>query len=170
MQRVRDELPAWHNQYCALFFIVGMIGGAFAANVGSGIDMLTFIVLTLTFGINEKISTPTTVIIMGLNSVVGFFLHGVVSRDIGISWSYWLVAVPIVIIGAPLGAIVASLVKREHIILLLVTLIALELASTLWLVPFTTTSIVVTIIAVVICVICFVVMLYHRRNHLTLAT
>ena len=160
----RPNLPTWNNNYRALFFVIGVIGGAFAANVGAGIDMLTFIVLTLAFGINEKISTPTTVTIMGLNSIMGFFIHGALLQDIGISWSYWLVAVPIVIIGAPLGAIAASRVNRDHIIYFLLFLIILELVTTIWLVPFNTAAIIVTVIAVVVCVVCFTLMLRYRQQ------
>ncbi len=159
----QDSIGTWTNNHRLLFFIVGIFGGAFAAQTGSGIDMLTFIVLTLTFGINEKLSTPTTVIIMGLNSVVGFALHGFVLQDIGVAWDYWLVAVPIVIVGAPLGAVVASRVKRDVIIILLLSLILLEVGTTIWLVPFTSQSIIITLIAMLICSIFFTTMLLYRR-------
>ncbi|MEM7134103.1 MAG: sulfite exporter TauE/SafE family protein [Chloroflexota bacterium] len=100
------QVDGWPRR--VLFVGIGIIGGIFAANTGSGIDTLTFIVLTLAFGLNEKVSTPTTVTIMGLNSVTGFFVHAFVLRDIGVVWEYWLVCVPIVILGAPLGAYVAG--------------------------------------------------------------
>lgn len=162
----RSELPAWDNRYRALFLLVGILGGSFAAQTGSGIDMLTFIVLTLAFGINEKISTPTTVVIMGLNSVVGFFLHGVVSQDIGIAWNYWLVAVPIVILGAPFGAYFASKVHRDGIIKFLLFLIGLELVTTLWLIPFNNLAqIVVTATAVATCGTLFWLMLSYRKKN-----
>ena len=162
----RDAMPGWSNQYRLLFVFVGVLGGIFAAQTGSGIDMLTFIVLTLAFGMNEKVSTPTTVVIMGLNSVVGFFLHGVVSQDIGIVWNYWLVAVPVVIVGAPLGAYVASKVSRESIIIFLLFLISVELTTTLWLVPFSSaTEVVVTATAVIVCAVLFWRMLSFRKEH-----
>ena len=162
----RSELPAWDNRHRALFLLVGVLGGSFAAQTGSGIDMLTFIVLTLAFGINEKISTPTTVVIMGLNSVVGFFLHGVISQDIGIAWNYWLVAVPIVILGAPFGAYFASKVHRDGIIKFLLFLIGLELVTTLWLIPFNNlTQLIVTATAVAICAVLFWTMLSYRKKH-----
>lgn len=160
----RVDLPKWNNLYRTQFFTIGLIGGAFASNTGSGIDMLTFIVLVLAFGINEKISTPTTVIIMGLNSVVGFFMHGIVLQDVGIAWSYWLVAIPIVIIGAPLGAFVCSFLKRDFLIIFLLSLIGLELATTIWLIPFDTTMILVTFSAMAISVIWFWLMLLYRQR------
>lgn len=162
----RSDLPSWGNRYRAIFFVVGVLGGSFAAQTGSGIDMLTFIVLTLAFGMNEKISTPTTVTIMGLNSVVGFFLHGVVSQDIGVAWNYWLVAVPIVIVGAPLGAYFATKVHRDNIIKFLLFLIGVELVTTLWLIPFNSPSqIIFVATAVIICTVLFWMMLSYRKKN-----
>jgi len=155
----------WDNSHRFVFVMVGIVGGAFAAQTGSGIDMLTFIVLTLAFGIDEKLSTPTTVIIMGLNSVIGFALHGFIVQDIGVAWDYWLVAIPIVIIGAPLGAVVAARLKRDVIIVALLSLITLEVGTTLWLVPFSMESKIVTIIAMAICALVFCVMLVYRHTH-----
>lgn len=162
-----SAVPIWGLRSKAMFFSLGVLGGTFAANTGSGIDMLTFIVLTLALGINEKVSTPSTVIIMGLNSVVGFALHLFIKQDIGIAFEYWMVAVPIVVLGAPLGAYVASKAKRDHIIGLLLFLIALELVTTLILVPFNTTAITVTAIAVGVCIVWFSAMLRFRRKTIT---
>ena len=162
------DLPKWTRRHRLIFFILGILGGAFAANVGSGIDVVTFMVLTLMFGVNEKVSTPTTVIIMGLNSMVGFFFHGVVAQDISPDiWRYWLVAVPVVIIGAPLGAFVGSKVSRDAIIIFLLTLISLELITTLLLVPFTAVLWQVTIMATLVFGLCFAAMLYYRHNYLS---
>ncbi|MAT95923.1 MAG: permease [Anaerolineaceae bacterium] len=163
----QQDLPQWTRRHRVIFVVLGVFGGMFAANVGSGIDVVTFIVLTLMFGVNEKISTPTTVIIMGLNSIVGFIFHSVVAQDISPDvWRYWLVAVPIVIVGAPLGAFVGSKVSREAIIIFLLSLIGIELMTTLWLVPFTAVMWQVTIIATVAFGLCFAAMLYYRHNYL----
>lgn len=60
---------------------------------------------TLYFGIDVKISTPTSVMIMGIQSVIGvlikfFFFQSIHTQAI----QYWAVCLPIVIFGAPLGA------------------------------------------------------------------
>lgn len=156
------QLTSWSRWL--IFATIGMIGGTFAANTGSGIDTLTFIVLTLAFGVNEKVSTPTTVVIMGLNSVVGFFVHGLVLQDIGIVWEYWLVCVPIVILGAPLGAYVAGKVSRDAIIYLLLSLIAVELLTTIILIPFTPAMINFTWVTVILCALWFASMLIYRHR------
>lgn len=161
----RAALPTWGSGSRLTFVLIGVAGGTFAANTGSGVDMLTFIVLTLALGINEKVSTPTTVIIMAINSVVGFAINGLIQQDIGVAFDYWLVAIPIVVLGAPLGAFVASYASRDNIILLLLSLISLELVTTLILVPFSSTAIIVTAIAVGVCVVWFWGMLRYRHRY-----
>jgi uncharacterized membrane protein YfcA len=159
-----NDLPRWGLKYQAAFLILGVFGGMGAAHTGSGADMLIFIVLTLAFGVDVKISTPTTVIIMGLNSLVGFALHGLVSQDIGISWNYWLVAAPVVAIGAPLGAIFAARVSPDVIITTVLSLITIEVITTLWLIPITKTIMLVTVLVVGLCAVCFIAMLVYRQR------
>lgn len=116
----------------------GFLGGLVASVVGVGIDMLIFIVLTLLYGINEKISTPTTVVLMGLLSVVGFIWHAGITADVNPDvWRYWMSCIPIVIFGAPLGAWVCSKIGRDQLIWFLLFLIAIEVASTIWIIPVT---------------------------------
>lgn len=158
------QMPFWGGNQAVLFLIIGLLGGIFAAQTGSGIDMLTFVVLTLMFGLNEKVSTPTTVIVMALNSIAGFFFHGVIAQDIGIAWEYWLVAIPIVIIGAPLGATIASRITRDAIIYFLLFLISLEVVTTVWLVSFSTQNVIVTVISVAVFAVLFMGMLVYRSR------
>jgi uncharacterized membrane protein YfcA len=160
----RSALPSLTKGSMAMYVAIGVAGGTFAANTGSGIDIATFIVLTLAIGINEKVSTPTTVIIMAINSIVGFALQGLVVGDIGIAFDYWLVAIPVVVIGAPLGAFAASYATRDMIIGLLLSLISLELITTIILVPFTPIAVGVTAIAVMMCTIGFWAMLRYRKR------
>jgi len=164
----RKNLPGWGSSYLLLFVLVGILGGIFSAQTGSGADMITFVVLTLAFGIDEKISTPTTVIIMGLNSLVGFFLHGVISQDIGVVWNYWIVAAPVVAFGAPLGAYVVSRVSRDVLISFLLFLIAVEMITTILLIPFTGPMIMVTALVLVGATLSFFGMLFFRQKRVAL--
>jgi uncharacterized membrane protein YfcA len=127
--------------------------------------MLMFMVLTLAFGINEKISTPTSVVIMAVNSLVGFFIYAGIRQEVGIVWSYWLVAVPVAVIGAPLGAYVASIIKRDHLIVFIVFLLVIELITTLWLVTLTPLMVVIVTVGVLGCIIWFGLMLYYRQKN-----
>ena len=161
-----DQLPTWRANDRVFYSFIGVVGGVFAANTGSGIDMVTFIVLTLAIGINEKVSTPTTVVIMGINSVVGFAVQGMLLDGVGAAMDYWLVAIPVVVFGAPLGAYAASKATRDHIIILLVSLITLELVTTLLLVPFSPAAIRLAVLAVTVSIIWFLGMLTYRVRHI----
>lgn len=155
-------MPEFGSREKSIFMTVGVVGGIFAANTGAGIDMLTFIVLTLAYGIDEKISTPSSVLIMGINSIVGFFLHGVIVQDIAMSFNYWLVAIPIVVVGAPLGAIFCAKVDRKYIVILLLALITVEFSTTVLLVPMNRPVLVVGLISVAVCIAWFWGMLRCR--------
>jgi uncharacterized membrane protein YfcA len=159
-----EMLPTWGSNDRAFYTAVGLAGGVFAANTGSGIDMLTFIVLTLAIGINEKVSTPTTVVIMGLNSVVGFVLRGL-TGDVAGAFDYWLVAIPVVVFGAPLGAYAATKATRDHIIGFLLSLIGLEFVSTLFLVPFSPAARWVAVSCVAASIVWFLGMLVYRLRY-----
>ena len=162
---VVEVLPTWRSNDPPFYMAIGLVGGIFAANTGSGVDLLIFVVLTLAIGVNEKVSTPTSVIIMGINSVVGAMLHVFVVHDVGIVFSYWLVAVPVVAIGAPLGAYVASRASRDHIIVFLLALIGVELVSTLILVPFSQAGRVLAMLAILLSALWFLAMLTYRIIH-----
>lgn len=137
-RRPAQLLPLRSAIRIGLFVFSGFAGGLVSSVVGVGIDMVIFIVLTLLFSMDEKISTPTTVTMMGLLSMVGFFWHGVVQPGISYEvWQYWMSCLPIVIFGAPLGAWVCSKIRRDQLLYLLLSLIAIDLASTLWLIPLT---------------------------------
>lgn len=106
----------------------GFVGGIVTAIFGNGIDLVTFCVLTLRYGIDEKVATPTSVLLMSVLTVCGFFLHTVVLQDFGtIEFHAWLAAAPVVLIFAPLGALVISHWHRVAIARLLYVIITVQL-------------------------------------------
>ncbi len=118
-----------------LLFITGMIGGFLTINIGSGADMVAFVVLTLIFNSTEKKATPTTVIIMALNSIVGVLLISMFGEWTPWAINAWKTAIPVVILGAPLGAYIASKVSNLFILKALLLFISIEVVSTIWLIP-----------------------------------
>nr|WP_245212707.1 sulfite exporter TauE/SafE family protein [Rhodohalobacter sp. SW132] len=149
-----------------LFVILttGFLGGLVASIIGVGIDMLIFIVLTLLYGINEKISTPTTVVLMGLLSVAGFIWHAGISGSVNPDiWRYLMSCIPIVIFGAPLGAWVCSKIGRDQLIWFLLFLIAIEVISTIWIIPITGERLAILGILTVAVSIMFYGLIYARK-------
>lgn len=102
---VLDRISHFRGVHAWLLAIVGFIGGCVSAITGSGLDILTFSLLVLAFRVDEKIATPTSVILMGLNAVIGFtWKQSFAAQPLAVqAWDYWYVCVPIVVVGAPLG-------------------------------------------------------------------
>jgi len=131
------SMPELNGIERVILVSLGFVGGVISGLVGSGIDMLCFSVLVLLFRISETIATPTSVILMAVHSIAGiamqlFVFEGVSTQVI----SYWLAAVPVVVIGAPMGAYFCSKLHFYQIRYVLIVLISLELISSLWLLNF----------------------------------
>jgi len=114
----------------------GFLGGIVSALVGTGENSVAFMVLVLLFRINEKIVTPTTVLLMTMVTIPGFLIHLFWLKDFSPAvMGYWLAAIPVVAVFAPLGALICVHMSRRGIVNVLLFLIALEFVSTLVLVP-----------------------------------
>lgn len=148
----------WH------FGVAGLIGGILVSQCGSGIDMVSFIVMTLAYGMHERKAIPTSVIIMTLLSLYGFFWFGAIEESIVVEWDYWAVCVPIVAAGAPLGAWFVSMVGRKWILTALTLLILGDLVSTLILIDLSAQAGKVMIVLLLLSGSVFAVMLRWRHR------
>ncbi len=162
--RPTQQISVWNWHRRCLLVWVGAVGGLFTAYTGAGADAMVFIVLTLYFGLDEQTSTPTTIMVMAFNSLLGFFFHGVILHDIGIATDYWLVCIPIIIIGAPLGSWVLFQINRDTLIIAVLTLIFIEVVSTLILIRFNQQMILATMAGIVLSAISFWSMLHRRQS------
>lgn len=109
-----------------VLFGFGLVGGMITGLIGNGIDILTFCLLTLFFGVSEKVATPTSVVLMTINTIVGFLLHAFVVGDFftdPVASSYWHSCIPIVIFGAPMGAWAINRLRRTTISIILYCII-----------------------------------------------
>lgn len=128
-------LPALSIAQKAEMIGVGVFGGLLSAIFGNGIDICSFAFVTLKYRLSEKVATPTSVILMASNAVLGFVLHGAVLQDMTLeAYNFWWVSIPVVVFGAPLGAYVVSLVPRLYIATLLYTIIGVQFVTALWII------------------------------------
>ncbi|NEQ96903.1 MAG: sulfite exporter TauE/SafE family protein [Cyanothece sp. SIO2G6] len=126
----------WHRREKIVTFCAGFLGGILSGLVGSGMDICVFSTMVVLFNLCEKNSTPTSVVLMAINAAVGFLIHQFVLGDfVAPVQQYWFAAIPVVVVGAPAGAIICSLLNRQTIVNTLVILIGLELTSSLLLIP-----------------------------------
>lgn len=142
-RHVRDRLSSLARRDRIILILVGFGGGIITAIFGNGIDIFTFCVLTLWYGMNEKVATPTSVVLMSILTVAGFLLHSVVKQDFGpLEWSYWMAAIPVAAVFAPLGAWAITYLHRLQIARILYAIIAAQFVGALYVLGFTTTNLV----------------------------
>lgn len=121
-----------------VLLLTGFIGGIFSAIAGSGVDICSFSILTLLFRVSEKTATPTSVVLMAGNTVVGFYWRQVIQQAVSADAYYYLaVCVPIVVLGAPLGSVVGSHFHRQVLAGLIYLLDTVALVSAYAIVPLT---------------------------------
>jgi uncharacterized membrane protein YfcA len=134
--RLHLRVPVFGAREVAIVAAAGFGGGIVSGLVGVGENTIMFIVLVLLFRVSEKIATPTTVLMMTIVSIAAALTHAVLLRDVSPAVvGYWLAAVPVVCVFAPIGALICAYMSRESIWRLLVALIGVEFLSTLVLVP-----------------------------------
>ena len=131
------NMPVIGSREKVILLTTGLLGGMISGLVGNGIDIVSFTVMVLLFGLCEKFATPNAVILMAINAVIGFLIHLFIIQDFYAPVSqYWSAAVPVVAIGAPLGAIICKLISSKKLVLVLLVLIATEVFFTFVLVEF----------------------------------
>lgn len=130
------SIPFWGQGERIFSLAVGILGGIISSLVGSGMDIVCFSIMILLFGLCEKVSTPTSVILMAINALAGLILHKYFIGDfVEPVTNYWLAAVPIVVVGAPTGAMLCSLLTRKTIARIVISLISIELITSCLLIP-----------------------------------
>ncbi|MEM9561592.1 MAG: TSUP family transporter [Actinomycetota bacterium] len=154
-----DEPPgAWTRSTDAALVGVAAAGGALSALTGTGANIVVFLFLVVVIGVLPKTALPSAIMVMAAVSVVGFVLFVLVDGQFdlvlvddrvvavagqpvdlavgsGDLLGLWLAAVPVVVWGAPLGSLAASLVREHHLVRFVALLAAVEVATTVVLVP-----------------------------------
>ncbi|KAK0396140.1 hypothetical protein QR680_001588 [Steinernema hermaphroditum] len=111
----------------AVLIATGFAGGVLDSMAGSGVDICTFSVVTLLFRLSEKTATPTTVVLMGLNSIIAVYWRTVMMGDIAqLAWDYIKVTVPVSVTFAPFGSFLGS---HFHRLVLAAFIYVLEAAA-----------------------------------------
>jgi len=137
-REVHWDITNFLPRHAVLLFVVGIVGGVITSITGSGLDITIFSLLVLRLRINEKIATPTSVVLMGINAAVGFLWRGGIRAEMASeAWNYWWVCVPIVVVGAPFGAWFIKRRSRLFVATILYTSIAIQFVSALVIIPMT---------------------------------
>ncbi|PFX18922.1 hypothetical protein AWC38_SpisGene16689 [Stylophora pistillata] len=135
-RKTYTTIPEFKLWKLIVLLLTGLIGGIFSAIAGSGVDICSFSVLTLLFRVSEKTATPTSVILMAGNTVVGFYWRQVIQQAVSAeAYHYLAVCVPIVVLGAPVGSVIGSHFHRQILASLIYLLDTVALISAFLIVP-----------------------------------
>jgi uncharacterized membrane protein YfcA len=87
----------------------GFLGGIFSSMSGSGLDICSFAALVLLFRVDERVATPTSVVLMAINTVIASFYRVYKMQEVSDEAFYMLLCcMPSVVVGAPFGALLSS--------------------------------------------------------------
>ena len=115
-----------------VLFPIALIGGILSGLIGTGIDFVIFAIMIFLGNYGIRTAIATSVVVMALNAMIGFLLVALFTdRFSGVVVEYWLAAIPIVIVGAPLGAIACRYLPRGFMFYFLMLLITVDVISTL---------------------------------------
>ena len=130
-----EEIPGFGRATAVALAGVGVLGGMVSGITGSGLDIVVFSYVVLRHRLCVRVATPTSVVMMALNALTGFFVKGILMGGMAPeAWDYWAVCVPIVVVGAPLGAWYIKERPRSHIKALLYASIVAQFVGALFIV------------------------------------
>jgi uncharacterized membrane protein YfcA len=134
-RQILTRIQNFRGQHGAMLVAFGILGGIVSGLTGSGVDILTFTLLTLYFRMSEKIATPTSVVLMAINALIGFAWSGGIRGNLSPqAWDYWYVCIPVVVVGAPLGAWFISNRTRRFVASILMLSIIVQFFCSLFIV------------------------------------
>lgn len=155
-------IPNFKRHDAIILVAVGVLGGIVSSITGSGLDILTFSLLVLVFRIDEKIATPTSVVLMASNALIGFWwrLQSTTNPIGSDTWNYWWVSIPVVVVGAPIGARFIARRSNIFVVRLLLSLILIQFGTALFILPLNNNLILFSVITFSIGFILFFSMIY----------
>ena len=143
----------------------GFIGGIITSFFGNGIDIFTFCLFTLYYRLDEKIATPTSVVLMTIHTIMGFLTHVFIVKDFQpITFKYWMLSIPIVIFFAPLGAFLISKISRIKVVNILYTVIVAQFISALLIIDFNEHLRMLTIVVLILGFLFFYILSKYNKK------
>lgn len=188
------EMP-WNARLDLALIAVAGAGGLLASLTGTGANIVVFLFLVAIADVGAKTALPTAIMIMTAVSLVGFVVFGLFDGQLdmqvlndrvtsvsGIATDLdannhdllglWLAAVPVVVWGAPLGSLAASLVREDQLVRFVAGLAAFEVLTTFLLVPQLRTDVglIIYLVAGLVVLPTALLMLRHKRHRVFAAT
>ena len=132
-RQVFDEIRNLNRADKIRLIAFGFVGGIISSLFGTGINIFTYCLMTIYYRVSEKVATPSSVIIMSIEVIIGFFLHARLLKDFQpAAFEMWIACIPFVIFFAPLGAFVISKLPRRRIAQLLYFILIVQFFGAMW--------------------------------------
>jgi uncharacterized protein len=126
-REVFDKIENFKDSDKGRLIIFGLVGGIISSIFGTGINIFTFCLMTIYYRVSEKVATPSSVIIMTIETILGLFIHTQLTKDFQPeAFEIWLACVPFVAVFAPLGAFIISKMPRKGIATLLYVILIIQ--------------------------------------------
>ena len=126
-REVFDSIQNFADSDKGRLILFGLVGGIISSIFGTGINIFTFCLMTIYYRVSEKVATPSSVVIMTIETILGLFIHTQLINDFqSEAFEIWLACVPFVAIFAPLGAFMISKMPRKGIATLLYCILIIQ--------------------------------------------
>lgn len=126
-----DRITAAGPAAALALVAVGALGGVLTGCFGSGADLTVFCFVVLAWGLCETVGTPTSVILMAGLSLEGAAMRLLTGSVAPVTLERWAACAPVVLLGAPFGAHVASRLRRRSLTSLLVAILTVQFGGAL---------------------------------------
>lgn len=152
--------------------LIGLLAGALVASTtGVGIDMLIYIVLVLMCRADLKVAIPTSVVLMAYTSLIGIATQYTLAHTMPATYSIspglfhnWLVAAPVVALGAPFGVVACRLIPRKITLLVVSGLCIVQFIWTLYHERAVLNAAIVTVVVIALLALNLVFMLMYDKG------
>ncbi|MGB2923284.1 MAG: sulfite exporter TauE/SafE family protein [Mycobacterium sp.] len=158
IREVRTSVSPLGRRQIAFLMVGALLGGLASSQVGSGSDVLFYLVVVVMLGLEPRIGVPSSVLVMTAVSLTGFVYLGLIQGHLDIAVAggevtrvgatiiadpsqypadrfdllgLWLAAVPVVCWGAPLGSAFAARITSRQLAMFVAVLAAAEGVTTI---------------------------------------
>jgi uncharacterized protein len=153
---VVNNLPPLLSKDVIILIGFGIVGGIISSIFGTGINIFTYCLMVIFYKLSEKVATPSSVIIMTIETLAGFFIHTALLNDFSIkSKEMWLACIPFVIFIAPLGAYIINKVSRLKVANLLYAILFIQYIGALLVIKPSTPQLMMSVVIIISGVLLF---------------
>jgi uncharacterized protein len=161
---IHEQIEGFSRTDMLKLLIFGLIGGVISSIFGTGINIFTFCLMTIYYGINEKTAVPSSIIIMTFETLLGFFVHKAVLNDFQAqAFELWIACIPFVVLFAPLGSFIMSKLPRLAIAQFLYIILILQFFGAIWVIKPTYFQLTICAVTIVLGLLLFAYLGKNKR-------